>query len=925
MTELEFGFGMLWDSAPDGEHVVVFRELVGAAPAGWVDPDHDRVARFRDDVAAKAADRGVATLRYEVTVVAVGDTVDLAIVASGGEETSFEDLMVGVLSGPVRRRAELVIAESGGGWVGAERLFRDDHTVAVGRESLIGDVTAQVAAGGRVVLVGESGTGKSTIVCATEAGLRDRDGLIVVSVLVGASSTGVSGRDVVVRLVEQLQPLIGRELSAPTDGDEDGFIQWWRDVLTEAQTAIEGRLVIVVDALDVLADDRARSDVWPVRVIPPSIGLLCSTTSPDQAAALTGVGVDRLDVGDLSPAIAVEAARSWAGQAGRALPASVLAIVGEAARSPLWVRLAVDLLADLDAEDFASIAAAADQAAAIERLLFEEARSLPSDTADLAGVFLGRVAERIGDEPAALLLGVLATARSGLAPADLAALLPDDPDAGLTVAIAQRVLGDQLRTIDAAGRLTFAHAIVQWHAASLAGPGVHARIVEVLANDDVWDDTDALDVIWHTIAASAESDGEQPVHAGVLARAANHRPPGGELVLMRAIDAHPGAGIALIRQLDRSALTDGGMELFLDAPDKVDRRYVGPRDRVGLSMSVVGLARSGMAEARDRQVSTALNNLGDDCLAVGDLDGADVAFEESLELRRGLVQTQPGSVDAQRELSVALNRVAGFRGVRGDLAGAEEVFEESLELRRGLVQARPESVAARRDLSIALDWVGDVRQVRGDRDGALLAFEESLELARGLVQARPGSVDAQRELSVALNRVGDVRRMGGDFDGADEVFGESRALRRGLVQAQPGSVEAQRDLSVVLNRIGDVRQVRGELDGAVEVFEESLELARELARVQPGSVQTQRDLSVALNRVGEIRQLRGDFAGAVEVFEESLELARGLVRGQQESPQAVRDLLVSLRNVANILDDLNDPEGAARARAEAAELEVPPS
>ena len=156
-------------------------------------------------------------------------------------------------------------------------------------------------------------------------------------------------------------------------------------------------------------------------VIPPSIGLLCSTTSPDQAAALTGVGVDRLDVGDLSPAIAVEAARSWAGQAGRALPASVLAIVGEAARSPLWVRLAVDLLADLDAEDFASIAAAADQAAAIERLLFEEARSLPSDTADLAGVFLGRVAERIGDEPAALLLGVLATARSGLAPADLAA------------------------------------------------------------------------------------------------------------------------------------------------------------------------------------------------------------------------------------------------------------------------------------------------------------------------------------------------------------------------------------------------------------------------------------------------------------------------------------------------------------------------
>ena len=149
----------------------------------------------------------------------------------------------------------------------------------------------------------------------------------------------------------------------------------------------------------------------------------------------------------------------------------------------MWVRLAVDLLADLDAEDFASIAAAADQAAAIERLLFEEARSLPSDTADLAGVFLGRVAERIGDEPAALLLGCWRPLGQGSRPPTWRHCCPTTPMQA-SPSPSPNVLGDQLRTIDAAGRLTFAHAIVQWHAASLAGPGVHARIVEVLANDD---------------------------------------------------------------------------------------------------------------------------------------------------------------------------------------------------------------------------------------------------------------------------------------------------------------------------------------------------------------------------------------------------------------------------------------------------------
>ena len=44
---------------------------------------------------------------------------------------------------------------------------------------------------------------------------------------------------------------------------------------------------------------------------------------------------------------------------------------------------------------------------------------------------------------------------------------------------------------------------------------------------------------------------------------------------------------------------------------------------------------------------------------------------------------QPGSVQTQRDLSVALNRVGEIRQLMGDFAGAVEVFEESLELARG--------------------------------------------------------------------------------------------------------------------------------------------------------------------------------------------------------------------------------------------------
>ena len=128
-------------------------------------------------------------------------------------------------------------------------------------------------------------------------------------------------------------------------------------------------------------------------------------------------------------------------------------------------------------------------------------------------------------------------------------------------------------------------------------------------------------------------------------------------MLMRALDAHPGPGIALVGRVDRSMLGDEGMKLLLKAPRAVDRRYLRPADRVDLGRVVLGLARAGEAGTRDWQVCAALNNLGADCLFVGDLDGAHDAFEQSSECSRRLAREQPESERAKSDLSVALNGI----------------------------------------------------------------------------------------------------------------------------------------------------------------------------------------------------------------------------------------------------------------------------
>ncbi len=68
ITELEFGHGALWDSAPPGDHVILVRTIAGAVPAGWADADPERVSSFRAWLSKRARDRGtVQVLSYTAT------------------------------------------------------------------------------------------------------------------------------------------------------------------------------------------------------------------------------------------------------------------------------------------------------------------------------------------------------------------------------------------------------------------------------------------------------------------------------------------------------------------------------------------------------------------------------------------------------------------------------------------------------------------------------------------------------------------------------------------------------------------------------------------------------------------------------------------------------------------------------------------
>ena len=762
ITELEFGHGALWDSAPPGDHVILVRTIAGAVPTGWADANPDKVSRFRAWLGERARDRGsVQVLGY--TATGTGSGVDLtALQTESGKVESFEDFVVQCLSRPVLARAREVIAQDErAGLDGPVRLFRDDREIMVGRDALRDQVVDSLAGrpSGRVLLLGSSGTGKSTLLCAVEAELRSRD-VPVVSHLVGV---GVGGRrpvDVVVSLAAQLGPMLGTELTVPSEAGSEDLRRWWSDTLSGAVGRL-GSLVVVVDALDQIDGIDAQEVIWPVVSLPAGVGLLCSSTTPGHAGLLAPTGVETVPVGALSGPLAREAASRWALASGRSLPAPVLDVVGVEARLPLWVRVAVDLLGDLDADDFDRIADAPDQAAAIAGLLRQEVVALPAEPGGLAERLLDRVGDRVGSEVADQLVGLLAVARAGLSQADLVELLPDElGNRQLLVAQARRVLGGQVREQDAAGRLVFTHALVRQAALSRAPQDPHVLLARRLVAQDGYDRTGVLDLLWHVLHTAPDQVPQGSEH---LAFALNTRVAGTELLFINALAVTSGAGLKVVAAVPPDTLTDTGLETLLAADERAGAERLPLRDRRVLAEINAQLARDHSGDDTARLLAAAVSNVGRVAMAAGDLAAARTAYTESLTTRRRLAQADPGNAQAARDVSVSLNNVGRVAMAAGDLAAARTAYTESLTTARRLAQADPGNAQAARDVSVSLDNVGEVAMAAGDLAAARTAYTEMHDILRRLAQADPGNAQAARDVSISLWRLAEL---------TDEVAGK---------------------------------------------------------------------------------------------------------------------------------------------------------
>lgn len=137
------------------------------------------------------------------------------------------------------------------------------------------------------------------------------------------------------------------------------------------------------------------------------------------------------------------------------------------------------------------------------------------------------------------------------------------------------------------------------------------------------------------------------------------------------------------------------------------------------------LAENGLAP--DRRHAVALNRVGDARFALGDNDGALVAYMEGFEISRRLAASAPEEEKAQQDLAISWARLGDVYYAKSNFAIALEAWEKDLSITRGLLRTSPRDPERLYDVLLSFDSVAVARIAIGDEAGALEVRLSGLE------------------------------------------------------------------------------------------------------------------------------------------------------------------------------------------------------
>ena len=907
VSAIEMGYGCLWEDAQIGGQVFLLRDLKGERDERWVDHDPAPVTNLRSSIMS-AENKGRCTVAQYETYLINGE-VDLTTVNTAGVVRSFEDVAYELLLPAVMHRAEELSNRGASERTNSLGLFQQDRQIVAGRGKIMKSLVNKLQGGCKVLLEGESGVGKSTLLLAVGSQVC-HEGIPCATFVSGLRSTDYNEISAIRVLASQINKFLREPAHVPKEEERpQGLLKWWQSFLETAVQEI-GHLVLLVDGLERIPQMKGSKSTI-LSVIPPNVSVLVTSASPGGSRWLGSLGFEFVSLEPLSQPAVREALESWARvSGGRTLPSSTLSILSSGERLPIWVRMAVDWLVGLGADEFSQVDPQMNPGEAIANLLETESSKLPNDATDLAASLLARTAARVGESTSEILLAWLSASRSGLLPADLAAMLSrfgGHINGGeLAVARMRRALGSQLVAVDQTGRIAFSHSLVKNAASRYVTQETHRQIAEHLINSSLLDEVSCLDAIWHLLMCFREDQSDTPKQAFQLAQVLRNSSPSEELgnVILSAMSINP-ASVLMFDELRANDLgLDGLKALNSIGLIETSRSFEPQRVVLGeiiahLAEEIVGLSEptpqaeraqkalmemltKGIDESCDsikvesefipgnmvNALSVAHYENGYSALSCGDTENALWHFERGLSvIERGYA----GEPLLAADLSIDFHLGAGrAHEEENNLDAAGESYENAVSLGLLMIETLQHE-SSKRELSVSLDSLARVKERQGLLREAKPLYEDGLKLIEELRDKNGGTISLERDYAVSLDNLARVSWKMGNVDVARRRYVEAFEVTQRLAEWQPNDVEPQLDLVDAYRNLATFENSEGLVDAAISYLESAVKTIH-LWTFRNPSLQLYSSYGSLLLELADLRDSRGESRFLLDILVRALKM-----------------------------------------------------
>lgn len=907
VSAIEMGYGCLWKDVPIGGQVFLLRNLKGARGERWIDRDPAAVTNLRSSIMSAKNNGRCAVAQYETCLI--NGKVDLTSVNTAGAVRSFEEVAYELLLPAVMHRAEELSVRGASERTNSLGLFQQDRQIIAGRGKIMKTLINKLQKGCRVLLEGESGVGKSTLLLAVGNKVC-HEGIPCATFVCGLRSTDYDEVSAIRILSSQINRFLREPVFVPEEEERhQGLIKWWQSFLETAVQEI-GHLVLLVDGLERIPQMKGTKSTF-LSVTPPNVSVLVTSASPGDSRWLGSLGFEFVSLEPLSQPAVREALESWARvSGGRTLPNSTLSILSSGERLPIWVRMAVDWLVGLGADEFSQVDPQINPGEAIANLLEAESSKLPNGAADLAASLLARTANRVGESTSEILLAWLSASRSGLLPADLAAMLSrfggHITGSELAVARMRRALGSQLVVVDQAGRIAFSHSLVKNAASRYVTQETHRQIAEHLINFSLLDEVSCLDAIWHLLMCFRADQSDTPKRTFQLAQVLRNSSPSEELgnVILSAMSINP-ASVQMFDELRANDLGLDGLKAlnsigFIETSRSFEPQRVVLGEIIAhLAEEIVGLSEptsqaervqkalmemltKGIDESCDsikvesesipgnmvNALSVAHYENGYSALSCGDTENALWHFERGLSvIERGYA----GEPLLAADLSIDFHLGAGrAHEEENNLDAAGESYENAVSLGILMIETLQRE-SSKRELSVSLDSLARVKELQGLLREAKPLYEDGLKLIEELRDKNGGTISLERDYAVSLDNLARVSWKMGNVDVARRRYVEAFEVTQRLAEWQPNDVEPQLDLVDAYRNLATFENSEGLVDVAISHLESAVKTIH-LWTFRNPSLQLYASYGSLLLELADLRDSRGEGRFLLDILARALKM-----------------------------------------------------